>query len=431
MKVDQTLYIYHGHRCIATLDQDGLCYESTWLADPLSFPLSHSLPKQEAALASAKAWPWLVNLLPEGDARKRIEARLQISQGNDLQLLRALGNDCAGAIQIYLETPSAEVEEPAHGNYARVQSEQLQALATKPGSAASLLRGDIRMSLAGAQDKIPVRLCEDKSLWLPKGRAPSTHLLKCPNPSFADLVTNEYFCLSLAQAVGLDVANAQMITSPQGQRLLLLERFDRASAPPSPAPPKNQLLADLPWIERLHQEDFAQALGRAHYEKYESDGGPTLAECVELLRRSAKRPAQEIPKLIRWFVYCLIIGNRDNHAKNLARVFDQGHWTLAPFYDLVCTRAYDGIDKSLAMTIGTQRDISRVTAKAWQQEAKSCRLGIKTLLREAQDMCQKVKDQLRPTYERVMDEHQLAPNTLGPVMKAITKGLRVTEQDIY
>lgn len=424
------LFIYHAHRRVATLNEEGLRYDPDWLADPMAFPLSHSLPKQKAPLASSLAWPWLVNLLPEGDSRKRIAARLKISQDNDLGLLEALGSDCAGAIQIYLKGQSIP-ESPGPASYTRLCPENLEALATKPGSVASLLREDIRMSLAGAQDKIPVRLCEDGSLWLPRNHAPSTHLLKCPNPSFSQLVANEHFCLSLARAVGLKVVRSQIIFSPSGKPLLLLDRFDRAPGPPSPAPSKEQTNVELPWVQRFHQEDFAQALGRAHYEKYESEGGPTFSDCVGLIRQTAKRPFQEIPQLIRWFAFCLIIGNRDNHAKNLARVFEQGHWTLAPFYDLVCTRAYDGIDSSLAMTIGSQRDISRVNAKAWQDEAKTCRIGAKTLIRELQDMCQQVRDAVKQSKEQVEQSCQLAPHCLQPVVKAIHKGLRVTEQDLY
>lgn len=429
--MSQTLFIYHAHRRVAKLDNTGLYYDTSWIADPLAFPLSHSLPKQKDAHDPTIAWPWVVNLLPEGDARKRIAARLKISQDNDLQLLRALGSDCAGAVQIYLEDQPEIASEQSQASYARLSADELQALATTPGSAASLLKGDVRMSLAGAQDKIPVRLCQDQSLWLPRNGAPSTHLLKCPNPSFSQLVVNEHFCLSLAQAVGLHVAQSQMISSPKGQRLLLIQRFDREITSPSPAPPPPQPMAQLPWVKRLHQEDFAQALGKPHYQKYESEGGPTLAECVQLLRRSAKRPAQELPQLLRWFIFCLIIGNRDNHAKNLARIFIQGHWTLAPFYDLVCTRAYEGIDQSLAMTIGTQRDLGRVNAKAWQAQAKACRLGSKILLLEVQNMCQKVQDELKPTRERVQSEYKLRSETLRAVIKAIDKGLRVTEQDLY
>lgn len=428
----EPLYVYHSHRRVATLDQQGLSYDAAWLADPSAFPLSYSLPKQERVLDLSLAWPWLVNLLPEGDSRKRIATRLKISQDNDLQLLRALGRDCAGAVQIYLEDPPASSEtQPTLGSYVRLDPEKLEALASTPGSAAALLHKDVRMSLAGAQDKIPLRLCDDQSLWLPIQGAPSTHLLKCPNPSFSQLVANEHYCLRLAQAVGLKVAKSQIIHSPKGQRLLLLERFDREHRTPSPAPAKGQRQAQLPWATRLHQEDFAQALGRAHYEKYESEGGPSFSECVDLVRRSAKRPAQEIPQLIRWLAFCLIVGNRDNHAKNLARMFDSGSWTLAPFYDLVCTRAYEGIDRSLAMSIGTQQDISRVNTKAWQDEAKACRLGFKTLVREVQDMCQKVRDKLDPTLAQVQAEHELSKDGLGAVIKAIHKGLRATEMDLY
>lgn len=429
--MNHRLLIYHEHRKIATLSEKGLCYESEWMDDPLTFPLSHSLPKQKAAHDLDRAWPWLVNLLPEGDARKRIAARLKISQDNDLQLLQALGSDCAGAVQIYVEEPAQTKPDQRVASYTRLHSAELQALATTPGSAASLLRGDVRMSLAGAQDKVPVRLCKDQLLWLPRNGAPSTHLLKCPNPSFSQLVVNEHFCLSLARAVGLEVVHSQIILSPKGRHLLLIERFDRDLSSPSVAGSAHVSTTELPWIKRFHQEDFAQALGRAHYQKYESEGGPTLAECVGLLRSSAKRPAQEILQLLRWFIFCLVIGNRDNHAKNLARIFDQGHWKLAPFYDLVCTRAYDGIDKSLAMTIGAQRDLSRVNAKAWQAQARDCRLGHRIVLQEIQDMCQKVKDALKPTRERVQSTHKLRSEKLLPVIQAINKGLRVTEQDLY
>lgn len=430
MKEKQPLYLWHQDRRVASLTAGGLRYDEDWIQDPDAFPLSHTLPKQSTPLSWNRAWRWLVNLLPEGDARRRIVARLQLSQDNDFELLKALGNDCAGAIRIHVDPEESGRAEP-QAHYRRLQPAQLDALANQPGAVAQLLNQDIRLSLAGAQDKISVRVCEDGSLWLPLFHAPSTHLLKCPNPNFSNLVINEFYCMQLAQAIGLKVAPCQLHATPSGQWLLLLTRFDREEQPLAPSPAQDQETCQLNWVARLHQEDFAQALGRAHFEKYESEGGPSFADCIALLRSSARRPTQEMVPLMRWLIYCLVIGNRDNHAKNIARLHHQGHWTLAPFYDLVCTRAYQGLSLSLAMSIGGERDPARITESSWMMEAKRCRIGGRIFVEQVQALCQEVREHLKPTLERVVREHELDADRLSPVIKAINKGLRATERSVY
>lgn len=427
-----TLELHYKDRLVATLGDKGLIYDRQWSEDPSAFPLSQTLPKGSTPFDREIAWRWLVNLLPEGDARKRITARLQLSQDNDLALLRALGNDCAGAIRIRVQDENEAPSPPKKSaRYRRLQDEQLERLADQPGAVATLLGQDIRLSLAGAQDKIPLRRCKDDSLWLPLDHAPSTHLLKCPNPSFSHLVLNEYFCLQLAKAVGLNVAESSIFQSPQGRWLLLLERFDRSPTELSPAPDPQAQECELPWVDRLHQEDFAQALGHPHYEKYEAEGGPTFADCIALVRKSARRPVLEILPLIRWLAYCLIIGNRDNHAKNLARLYQNGHWTLAPFYDLVCTRAYRALASTLAMTIGQERDIARLTPQVWTAQAKQAGIGARMLIAEVQDMTQKVQDEIEPLQTRLVSEYKLDPSALTPVIRAIQKGNRATQRSVY
>src|SRR5207245_116499 len=91
----------------------------------------------------------------------------------------------------------------------------------------------IRISLAGAQDKLAV-VVDGERIGLPLGGAPSTHILKPPsslrtgrgNPAFPDLVENETYCLALARACGLPAASAE-VRAIAGQNVLLVERYDR------------------------------------------------------------------------------------------------------------------------------------------------------------------------------------------------------------
>ena len=98
----------------------------------------------------------------------------------------------------------------------------LRELPTRP-----LLAGDegIRLSLAGAQDKVAVRI-EGDEISLPLGGAPSTHILKPAVERFAGVVFNEALCMKLAAAVGLPAAKVET-RSVEGMEYLLVERYDR------------------------------------------------------------------------------------------------------------------------------------------------------------------------------------------------------------
>src|SRR3546814_14101082 len=67
---------------------------------------------------------------------------------------------------------------------------------------------------------------------------------------------------------------------------LLIERYDRTRG------------AGGQFV-RLHQEDFAQALGVRSERKYASDGGPTFKDSFALLRQAITHPARAISKLTR------------------------------------------------------------------------------------------------------------------------------------
>jgi serine/threonine-protein kinase HipA len=64
--------------------------------------------------------------------------------------------------------------------------------------------------------------------------------------------------MTLAAVIGLDVAPVEM-RSVEGRSFLIIERYDRT----------RNAAGDL---KRLHQEDFAQALGIPSQRKYASEG---------------------------------------------------------------------------------------------------------------------------------------------------------------
>src|SRR5271154_308127 len=240
--------------------------------------ISQVLPVQKATYPNRVCRAVFGGLLLEGDAREAVARNLGVSIGNDYGLLEALGGDCAGAITI-LE-PGEEL--PSSPSSRTLDDKQLDAilrqLPQRPLAADP--REGTRLSLAGAQPKLPV-IIDDEEVALPlNAAAATTHILKPEPARFPGLVDNESFCMELAHAVGLPVARVAKRVSASGLAYLLVERYDR------------ELTADP--IRRLHQEDFCQALGEASERKYQADGGPTVLDAVSLLRRSSARPAQDL-----------------------------------------------------------------------------------------------------------------------------------------
>lgn len=316
--------------------------------------ISQALPVQQAAHPHAVCRAVFGGLLLEGDAREALARNLGVSVGNDYALLQELGGDCAGAITLL----DPDVPLPNEAQLKPLDDEQLDALLRNLPQrplAANPEEG-IRLSLAGAQPKLPV-IIENGEAALPlNAAAATTHIIK-PEPSrYPGLVDNEAFCMELARAVELPAALTRKRTTVSGLHYLLVERYDRDMT--------------VEPIRRLHQEDVCQALGRSSDSKYQTEGGPTVLEAVELLRNCSSVPAQDLPTFWRSLVFNWLIGNCDAHAKNFSLLYDTGAPTLAPLYDLVSTTAYPELTTRLAMNIDGATHIGDVDTKAWETLAK-------------------------------------------------------------
>lgn len=359
------LRVWWRQECVGTLraDRDARMefrYDAGWLRSPAAFPISLSLPLCPEPYGDP-AHSFFANLLPEADVRARLCQRLKVTPGNDFELLRLIGEECAGALTIS-EEPPADVFTPA--SYRPIDEQQLRrwSRAAAPGVFASTVgRDGVRLSLAGAQDKLPVFM-DGPAMGVPLGPAPSTHLLKFGSAYFKYLPQNECLMALVAERLGLPVPTTSLRTFDGRGAMLVVERYDRRR--------------DATTIVRIHQEDFCQALGRSPLRKYQNEGGPRPGEVAEVVRLHGSLPSEDLRLLVRWGLFNWLFGNCDAHAKNISLVFEPTRGIrLAPFYDLVCTRVYPSLDRRLAMSIGEQFDPGEVLGRDLEAYARELGVG--------------------------------------------------------
>ncbi len=335
----------------------GFRYAPEWLAYTGAVPLSQSLPLQAAPFDDRSTRPFFAGLLPEGDQRKRIAQALHVSRQNDFALLDGIGGECAGAVSLLEPGQTPQTAEVPNAVRWLDDAELLRLIEEMPHRPMRAGDADIRLSLAGAQDKLPV-VAEGARIGLPRFGSPSTHILKPAITSTAGIegsVFNEGFCLALARALGLDTAPAHM------QRVgdctyLLVTRYDR------------QRSANRTWV-RLHQEDFCQALGVVPETKYQNEGGPDLAQSFALLRRATRPSAPQLLKLLDYVIFHTLIGNHDAHGKNFSLLYTARGAVLAPLYDALSTAVYARLTDKMAMKIGGKYRFSQVQASHWERFA--------------------------------------------------------------
>jgi serine/threonine-protein kinase HipA len=361
-------------------------YDPTWLSWDHAFPISLSLPLREDIFRGEPVTAVFENLLPDADSLRRRVAEKVGSVGTDaFSLLSAIGRDCVGALQFNgadEEIPEGEVGaiSGVRVNDAAIEK-LLQGLAQSP---LGLSRDEaFRISIAGAQEK--TALLRQKGRWLkPHGTTPTTHIFKkqigrLPNGlDLSNSVENEFYCLKLAAAFGLPVAQAD-IHSFGGTKALVIERFDRRWT-------KDTRLLRLP------QEDCCQALSVPPTRKYQSDGGAGLIQLLDLLKGS-DHPAQDQKTVLKAQMLFWLIGATDGHAKNFSIFLGpDGSYHLTPLYDVLTAepsfraRQIPRKQMNLAMSVGHNHHcrISEITGRHFIQTGESAGLA-KSLVREAME----------------------------------------------
>lgn len=373
-------------------------YHEGWVNDPKAIPISRSMPLSHKTYKGGATRAFFSGLLPEGNPRRKIAANLGISEENDFSLLSAIGGDCAGAIRLLgnVSLDQAEIISPSVSPLSQEELASLiKQLPTRPMLAG--MQGQ-RLSLAGAQNKLPLRILGN-NVFLSSFDQPSTHILKPESPEYPHLATIEFICMKLAEAVGIQVPKVQRLYWAD-QPCLLVERFDRKISPAHA-------------ITRLHQEDFCQSLGIIPQRKYQQEGGPSVSDCVMLIRDWSSTPAQDLPHFIDGLIFNVLIGNADAHGKNFSWLYDQGQRRLSPLYDLVSTTCWPELTTRMAMRIGQAKHLNEVTRDHFLKMATHCRIGKPMLGQRMNRLC----DAIQKTLPTVLEEHADLPVDLSTQLR--------------
>ncbi|WP_291380522.1 HipA domain-containing protein [Demequina sp.] len=272
---------------------------------------------------------WFAELLPEGDQYDYMLQQAGLRAGDTPRFLARYGRDMAGALQLWdLDDPA----EPAEPGVRPVTAAQIRGLLEDPiGSPLANAPQVGKSSLGGVQPKI-VLARTDEGWAQALGGHPTTHILKPQlKGDKATVIFDEEYGSRLARRMGLATFQTR-VEEFDGLAALVIERYDRVDG------------------QRVHQEDFSQALGASQNQKYQEMGGVvSLRRVAETLVRHA--PGQDLARLARMVILAVGIGNLDMHAKNIGLLHPaDGSVQLAPAYDVV-PQAHLNNDGKIALAV--------------------------------------------------------------------------------
>ena len=378
-------------------------YADDWLASAHARPISLSLPLRPPSEPYRQGVEsFFDNLLPDNRTiRERIQRRFHTATASAFDLLREIGRDCVGALQLLPEDEAPDRVRRISGerlNRAGVATLLNDSLGAQ-AAGESRIGGNFRISLAGAQEKTAL-LWHERAWHRPTGATPTTHIIKLPigtGPQGIDLSTsveNEWLCGRMLQAYGIPAAESRMETFGEF-KVLVVKRFDRA------------LSADKTWWMRLPQEDFCQATAKPPGLKYESEGGPGIRQILDLLRGSNQSEADRQDFLRTQMVFWLLAAI-DGHAKNFSLfLLPQGAYRLTPRYDVLSAHPVIGHGRgklaaqkiTMAMAVfGKNRHYrwAEIKRRHWIETAQRCGLpGMQALLAELVERTPKVLESVR------------------------------------
>jgi serine/threonine-protein kinase HipA len=366
-------------------------YEQSWADSPRARALSLSLPLTvDLEVRGTQVEYYFDNLLPDSaDIRRRIRTRFKTPSSDAFDLLTAIGRDCVGAVQLL--PPDEEPIGWDHIDAVPLTEDDVEKTLREVTAATPLghdEQDDLRISLAGAQEK--TALLSMAGAWFrPRRATPTTHILKLPlgiiggfRGDFSDSIENEWFCAQFLRQMDLAVADSKIATFGE-QRALAVTRFDRRWIGTDEAAVRRRRFTPKKgiWIARLPQEDFCQATGRPQTEKYEADGGPSIAEGLSLLANSENARTDQTNFVLAQLAFWLLAAT-DGHGKNFSLYHRPGStYGMTPLYDVLSAWPIIGHGKNqlpiekakLAMALRGKRAhyrLNEITTRHWQALAE-------------------------------------------------------------
>ncbi|MGJ7493470.1 HipA domain-containing protein [Variovorax sp. RT4R15] len=377
-------------------------YDAQWLDQPGAYVLAPQFALRPGRFVGALVRSFFENLLPEGDALEDIVSAIQLRGASSFDVLGRLGAELPGVLSLLPEDARPTLAQ----EYRPLSFEALsQRLGARDRTPLLVSNDAATMSLAGAQDKIGLRF-DAKAMRLSDsvGQSPTTHILKpdTRQARYAPSAINEYACMKLARALRLPVPDVWLLRVPEP--VYVIERYDRLMAAGN--------------IVGLHQIDGCQLLGHGSGWKYERSGGlVSIPKLVEALRALHVR-GSDLLQLQRWVMFNFLVGNADAHAKNLSLLIDDKGFAMAPFYDLLCVRAYG--DTGLALFIGDEETFDAVGHHSWEALCQDCGFRLPETLLEFRKMALA----LLPAWHKVramLDKQQVLTAAEAEVLGRMTQ----------
>ena len=331
-----------GKRGIGYLSQYGdilrASFDADYIADPQRPTLTLALrgateADTRAILGAARDvrlsrsdghWPsYFQNLLPEGHNRERLARERHCSPEDEFELLAAAGHDLMGALEVEPVPMREGIPDTVRHWHTALGLDVLE-----PGFVESPVED--AASLPGVVTKFSA-VQDGRRYVVKRHGAAGSFILKLPSTRHPDLVANEAAGYRLCAALGLDCAEAKIISRADADlpeqlpfdEILAVRRFDRDTNG-----------------HRVHIEEFAQVL---QYEPKRKYGQGLMTDYPNMLRvidRLSSRPAQDVQEFVKRFVAFVLMGNVDAHLKNWALIYPDGITPiLAPLYDPVCVTA--------------------------------------------------------------------------------------------
>ncbi len=347
---------------------------------------------------------FLNGLLAEGNVREHLAFEAGIPADDVFGMIAAYGRDTAGAL-VFL--PSDAGPPDRIGSWEPTTD---SAIARRLRSAGRYAADGLESnSLAGVQPKIVLRKGADGWYRCLDG-APSTHIVKLghpPDSPIHDVIHTEAASIALARALGLSAVDAQ-VADFEGVSALVVSRYDRR-------------VASDGVIDRIHQEDTAQALGLDTSDmtrKFQRGKGlPSLRAIATVLRGGGQEP----DKLLALTAFNLAIGNSDAHAKNISLIrHDDGSAELAPAYDVAMHAHHSGFSGVFAMDVIGRNRMAHLSADDLLREAESWPLPVRRAHRVVRDTLVALEAALA-TVDRA--EHPGVPARAWSMVQARTREL--------
>jgi serine/threonine-protein kinase HipA len=413
-QLDYALDIYAGEQIVARLGLDQssdnflLEYARSWIQATNGYALSPYLPFDTKA-SSHTIRRFLENLLPEGRALDVASVHTNIQKNNIFGLIRHLGRETSGGLTFLPAGQNPKTLSPLAREL--TLAELQERIDHRNQIPFSVWDGQVRMSIAGFQDKLLVHLHHGR-LFLVDGSLSSTHILK-PEPTSTALpcmVANEHFCMQLAARISLQrykqnhVAKVDILRAPSP--VLSVQRFDRKEQHlTKEVPILNQdgqssgKTVNLSLMQRMHIIDGCQASDLSVAAKYERNfgNGKDVAHIrdgasfpkIFGIKAYLETPAVGVQRLVLWAVTTLLFGNSDAHGKNISFHVGRAGSNVAELYDLVSVMQYDAskLEHTLAMAFGDAFELEEVKSFALADFCVRCGISRSFFARELETLC--------------------------------------------